>query len=601
MRVLWKIVRGFLVFIGFTVVALAVAGAISATRERGEPMPARAVLALSLYGTPQDEPVAPRWVDYFVPPEPSLSEVVEALHRGAADKRVTAFAARLAGGDYRWADVQELRAAIAAFRAAGKKTYVFAESYGDLYPGMAEYYLASAFDEIWVQPVGTVTITGFHAEVPYFKETLDRLGVTADILQKGDYKTAPESALREGMSEEQRATLHGIFASMMTDFFNGVAEGRKIPAARLGQLIDGAPYTADEAKERNLVDRVGYMDELIAQLVPDEKDERQGLVNAIDYLYEADRAPLNQILKEEKKLADTKRKNGSVALVYVSGLIISGDPYGEGPLMGERMAFADDISGAITQAALDDDIAAIILRVDSPGGSPSASEAIRRSVDLARQKGKYVVVSMGSEAASGGYWVSVDADRIYAQDGTLTGSIGVFGGKAVFAGLSEKIGVNWESVAMGGNADLWSPVHPYSDEGRAAVNRMLDDVYDAFIARVAKGRDFSPEVVEAMAGGRVWTGRQAKERGLIDEIGGLYQAMEDVAKKTGAAHVRDLDIILMPEPPEPMEEILSLFASSGQVREWFKPLTQAIVLQRNPSWSLVRMPSYQDVWRANGF
>jgi len=320
-------------------------------------------------------------------------------------------------------------------------------------------------------------------------------------------------------------------------------------------------------------------------------------VNALDYLYDASHENLNQVIKKESKLADKDKENNSVALVYVSGLIISDDPSGESAALGERMAYASDISGAITDAALDDSIAAIIVRVDSPGGSPSASEAIRRSIELAKSKGKYVVVSMGSEAASGGYWVSVDADKIYAQPGTLTGSIGVFGGKATFAGLSQKLGVNWDSVALGGNAGLWSPIHPYSDEGRASVSRMLDDVYDAFIARVAKGRSFSPEVVESMAGGRVWTGRQAMERKLIDAYGGLRQAKEDVAKKLGVADVKDLDLILMPEPGEPVEEILGMLAATGQVRNYFKPLVQAIVFERNPSWSAVRMPSEFQVWK----
>ena len=595
MHIIWKFIRGFLVLIGFSVVALAAYGAYS-MRDAHEPMPDKITLAYTFYGSPEDAPASSNpLVNYFMPGDPTLAEVTDALYAGAKDPNVVAFVAQLAGGDYRWPDVQEVREAIAAFRASGKKAYVFAESYGELYPGMAEYYLASAFDEIWLQPVGTVAITGFHAEVPYFKGLLDKLGIVPDIIHKGDYKTAPESALLEHMSEEQRTTLHQIMSSMMTDFFDGVASGRKIPAARLGQLIDGAPYTADEAKERNLVDRVGYMDQLMAQLIPDQKSETEGFVDAVDYLYDEDGPVLDKVLKEEKELTEKNHKKNAVALVYVSGLIVS-DDLGQGKMYGDKMALATDIGGAILDAADDEDISAIIVRVDSPGGSPSASEAIRRAIEVAKQKGKYVVVSMGSEAASGGYWVSVDADKIFAQSGTLTGSIGVFGGKAAFGALSEKAGVNWDSVALGENAGIWSPVTPYSDTGRASVNRMLDDVYDAFIARVAKGRNFAPDVVETMASGRVWTGRQAKERGLIDEIGGLRQAMADVAKKIGVKDVEGMEVILLPEDDRNIEEILGSMASPLGVTEWLKPLTQSLVLQRNPGWGVTRMDSGIQVW-----
>lgn len=591
MKKIWHVLRGFLVFIGVVVVALAGIGVWS-FRAAEPPLPAKIVLSYNFMGTPQDGPGAPQWLSSFMPVDPSLSEITDSLYLAARDKRVTAFVARLSDGDYDWADVQELQAAIAAFKAAGKKTYVYAESYGDLYPGMAEYYLASSFDEIWIQPMGSVAITGFHAEVPYVKKTLDLLGIQPDILQRGEYKTAPESALLEHMSDPQRQTLHAILSSMMTDFFETVAKGRNLPAARIGQLIDAAPYTADEAKERKLVDQVGYADQLMAQLVPDQKKDDEGFVDAADYLYGDSKKILNNLVKKEKKLADKKEKNGlSVALVYVSGMIVSGTT-GQSGFFGESMAYADDISQALLDAADDDNVGAIILRVASPGGSPAASETIRRAVEVAKSKGKYVVVSMGSEAASGGYWVSVDANRIFAQPGTLTGSIGVFGGKIGLGGMWNKAGVNWDSVELGANAGLWSQNRAYSDDGRAAVGRMLDQIYDGFIARVAKGRNFAPEVVESMAQGRVWTGRQAKERGLIDEIGGLHEAMVDVAKKLGVSDVSQLDIFTLPDAPSPLEDIMGFVSGGAQTLSPLKPLLKSYALATHPQWALVHAPSF---------
>ncbi len=604
MTKIWTFLRGILVAIGFSVVLLAFIGAWALKGEERR-LPDQIVLTYTFFGSPPDDGGDRSILAQFMPTEPSLMEVTDALYRAAGDKRVSALAVRLAAGNYDWADVQELRAAIAAFRAAGKKTYVYAESYGELYPGMAEYYLASAFEDIWIQPVGTVAITGFQAEVPYFKKTLEMVGVSPDIIQKGDFKTAPESALLEHMSDAQRETLHDILSSMMTDFFEGVSAGRKIPAARIGQLVDAAPYTAEEAKERGLVDHVGYLDQLTDMLMPedagDDKSAKGGkakpsreLVDAVDYLYADKGSPIDKVVRgEEKALKKKDTGDNTVALIYIGGLIVSDSGYDGGGAFGDRMAYASDIAHAIDDATENDDVKAIVLRVTSPGGSPSASETIRRAVEVARSKGKYVVVSMGAEAASGGYWVVVNAERIFAQPGTLTGSIGVFGGKASFAGLWPKLGVNWDSVTLGGNAGLWSPNQPYNAEQRQAISHMLDDVYDGFIDRVAKGRNFAPEVVEAMAQGRVWTGRQAKERGLVDEIGGLRQALEDVAKKIGVADVQDLDVIILPDAPSPIDGLMELVGQNVQAFGPVKDFLHMAIMARHPEWSVVRAPSFE--------
>lgn len=565
MKKLWVVLRGFLVLIGLCVVALAVFGALG-FRHENPPVPDRTVLTATWYGTPHDAPLPPGWVSRFVPVPPTLAEVTQALYRGARDPRVEALAVRLGAGDYNWAAVQDLRAAIAAFRAAGKKTYIYAESYGEMSPGMGMYYLASAFDQIWVQSMGGVEITGFHAEMPYFRSVLDKVGVTPDIIQKGRYKTAPENALLDSMSTAQRESIQGVLSSMMTDFFEGVAQGRHVPSVSIRSLIDNAPYGSKDALAAKLVDRVGYDDEFTKAVFP---DPGRAAVDAVDYLYRA---------AEPAVPADGK----SVAVVYVRGMILSGA--GDDGLAGADAAYADDIADAIDDAADDPSIAAIVLRVDSPGGSPSASETIRRAVVAAKAGGKYVVVSMGGVAASGGYWLSVDAERIFAQAGTLTGSIGVFGGKVSLAGLWDRLGVRWDGVSMGQNAGMASLNAPYTPTQRLAVNRMLDAIYQGFVTRVAQGRKMTPEAVEAVAQGHVWTGRQALDKGLVDEIGPLRAALAHIAARLNVPGGADgLDIVELPQPRDPLGEIRAIFMGGVRSFALLKPFLREAALAANPA------------------
>jgi len=594
MRILWKIIRFFLVLVGLFVVAIVGLG-VWAFHGKIEPrLPDRMALVYAFKGTPQDAPAKPGWLMQFGGAEPTLSEVTSAIARAATDDRVTSLAVQLQAGAYDWAAVQELQAAIKTFRDAGKMAYVYADSYGDLYPGMAEYYLASSFDEIWLQPVGNVAITGFAIEQPYIKAALERLGIVAEVTQRGDYKTAPEGFIREHMSDQERETWHGIMSSMMTDFFDGVSKGRNLPIDRIGQLIDGAPYTADEAKDRKLVDVVGYQDELIDKISPGVKKNGEDIVNLVDY-YDSSSSLLKTVKAgavrqpAQGKSKDIKGNGKSVALVYVTGMILPGSGMDRGPF-ADPAAMADDIAWDIQDAANDDDVGAIVVRVDSPGGSPSASETIRRAIEVAKGKGKYVVVSMGSTAASGGYWVSVDADKIYAMPGTLTGSIGVFGGKPDLSAMWGKLDVNWDSVKLGANAGMWSPNRSYDTEGRAAVDRMMDDIYDGFIARVAKGRGFSEDVVEAMAQGRVWTGRQAKERGLVDGLGGLEVAFDDVAGHLGIARA-DMDVYVLPDGGNPLEQMLGFISGGTKIFSIFRQLSSVLMLHENPEWGIALAPN----------
>ncbi len=495
--------------------------------------------------------------------DPTLMDVTIALRTAAKDDSVKAFIARISDGAYGYTEVMELSQAVKDFRKSGKKAYAYSTSFGDFGNGMLEYYLALAFDEIWLQPLGQVSLTGFQAEVPYFRSALDKLGVQAQIFQRKDFKTAPESALRNDMTEANRISLNGILTAYKKAFEDAVVEsGRAIDISHFAKALGGAPIPEADAKTYGYVDVIGYVDELVENLGNAHGIDIKAYRNLLGYEFTVPQEDkgglLSGLLSADKQ--DKEYKN--IALIFIEGAIM---PTGEGAsaapyaMLGGTPVSALEISGEIKNAADREDIAAIVLRVNSPGGSPTASETIRRAVIYAQNKGKTIVVSMGEAAASGGYWIVTDADYIMAYPVTLTGSIGVFGGKLVLQDLWNKIGVNWETVVLegfGGNG-LWSQNRPYTESEAVSINRMMDDIYNGFVARVVEGRLMSAEDVERVAQGRVWSGQDAVEQGLVDKIGGLEDTLVEVAAMLEVK--RDhLGVIIMPEPLSPLQSFLRM-------------------------------------------
>ncbi|MGA4991913.1 signal peptide peptidase SppA [Nonomuraea bangladeshensis] len=447
-----------------------------------------------------------------------LADVIGGLRRARQDSRVKGLVVKIGGPPLGLAMVQELREAVLHFRASGKLTVAFAETFGEFAGGTVPYYLASAFERVYLQPSGDVGLTGVAVEQRFLKGALGKLGVGYEVGQRHEYKTAANTFTQDHMTEPHRESIGRIVESITETMIDGIADGRRLDPEKVRELIDRGPFTAGEAQEAGLVDGLAYRDE-----VYDELKRAAGAEASLLYVSRYARAAA--VRKLPHPGAD------GIALVHGIGMIKSGRS-GRSPLGGGGAMGSDTISAALRAARRDEHVKAVVFRVDSPGGSYVASDTVWREVVLTR-KVKPVIVSMGDLAASGGYFVSMAADVIVAQPGTLTGSIGVYGGKPVFADLLQRMGISTEMVAEGANAGMFSPSRAFSPEQWERVNAWLDRIYDDFVGKVASSRDLSRERTHELARGRVWTGADARANGLVDELGGLEDALALARKRAG--------------------------------------------------------------------
>lgn len=433
---------------------------------------------------------------------PTARDVVDTLDRAATDRRVAGLVARLGAPPGGLADAQELRDAVDRFRATGKFAVAHADTFGELSAGNAGYYLAAGFDEILLQPSGDVGLVGIAAELNFVREALDRLGVSVQVERRWEYKSAPERLTERGLSPPARESLGRLVESQFDQLVAGVADGRGLAAERVRELVDSGPVLGPDACQAGLVDALGYRDDAI------ERARRR-----------ADGGPLVTLSAYR---ARRRRRGAAVAVIDCSGVIVRGRPRG---LAGRGTVGAEALAAAVRRAAADRKVRALLLRIDSPGGSYVGSDTVWREIVRARENGTPVVASMGNVAASGGYFLAAAADRIVAHGVTVTGSIGVIGAKAVVSGLKEKLGIDTDDVHAGANALISSSSRPWDDAQRRLVRRWLDRAYDDFTAKVAQGRDLGPERVDEVARGRAWTGADAAERGLVDALGGYHTAL----------------------------------------------------------------------------
>ena len=438
----------------------------------------------------------------------TLRGLLDALIRAGDDARVKGLYARLGGDTLGLATCQEVRDAVRDFRAKGKFAIGFADSFGEFGPGTRPYYLATAFDEIWLQPLGSLGLIGLHSEMPFFRGMLDKLGIVPSFAHREEYKTATNALTETAMTGPQREQVEDLLGASEGQIVGGIAAARNLSAEQVTALIDRGPFVADEALAAHLVDRLGYRDEALARA-----RERAGSGGKF--------VALSRYLDGAGKPHDSGPK---IALIYGTGMITAGGSSGSS-LLGAGEFTARKLARAFRQATDDHEVRAILFRIDSPGGSAVASESIWREVVRARDLGKPVVVSMGDVAGSGGYYVAAPADKIVAQPGTLTGSIGILAGKVVVADLLKKLGITSDAAARGANADMFSEFADFSPAGRERLNAFLDDVYRGFKAHVAAGRHLSADQVEGAAKGRVWSGEEAKQKGLVDELGGYDVAL----------------------------------------------------------------------------
>jgi protease-4 len=490
---------------------------------------------------------------------PHLHRLIERIDKAAQDQRVKALVLQIESPAIGRARGDEIRAAIARFRAAGKP--VTAHLVGG---SPVAYCVALACDSIAMPPAATLEITGVRAEMMFFKSILDRFGVKAEILQVGEFKGAGEPLTRDSMSPQLRAQYEAFVGDLFEQLVARVTEGRKLPVEKARDLIDVGVFTPDQARAAGLIDAVAYEDEAIDAVAKRARIEEPKV--ARDYAerkMDADFSGLGGLVKLVEMLSGQKPdrpagKGKRIAIVHLTGEIREGK--GKDDLLGGAAAGSETVIKAVREAALDETVAAIVLRIDSPGGSALASDLIWREV---KRAGKPVVASLSDIAASGGYYVAVAADRIVAAPGTLTGSIGVVGGKVAIGPGLEKVGVRTEAVSKGRNAGWMSMSDPFTDSEREAFLGTMKDVYRLFTTKVAAGRKLDIEKVAALAEGRVFTGRMAKEAGLVDRLGTLDDAVDEARQLAGIAADEKLERLLLPEPRGLFEDLLGAAGGAG--------------------------------------
>jgi protease-4 len=482
-----------------------------------------------------DDPVA--WLVHR--DKPTLLDTVDALEKAAGDPRVAGLVATLGSAPLGVAQVQEVRDAVIAFRARGKPAIAYAETFGEAGPGNGSYYLASAFDEVWLQPSGDVGLTGLIFEAPFVRGTLDKLGVRPRMDHRYEYKNAMNFFTERKFTAAHREATEKAIGSWFGQVVRGIAEGRKLGADDVRALIDRGPFLGREAVDARLLDGVGYRDEVFERARA-KAGQGAELLFLGEYLRRAGRP---------------HQKGQTVALIHGVGAVQRGRSRVD-PLSGAAAMGSDSVTAAFRAAVADEDVKAILFRVDSPGGSYVASDAIWRETVRARQKGKPVIISMGNVAASGGYFVAMSADKIVAQPGTITGSIGVLAGKMITTGLWDKLGVSWDEVHTSANATMWTGTRDYTPSEWARFQAWLDRIYTDFTSKVAEGRKMPRERVLEVAKGRIWTGEDAKGLGLVDELGGYAAALRLAKQAARIPEGEDVTLQVYPRPKSPVELML---------------------------------------------
>lgn len=480
---------------------------------------------------PETLPYAPF---LFADAGPSFTQLVQGISRAAGDPRIQALHLRVGDTRLGWARAREFRDEVLRFREAGKRVTASVE-----YGGLMDYYLASAAGRIHMHPRGQLGLFGISMEVMFFAGLLEKLGIEAQFEAIGPYKTSPDVFTGSEMSAEHREQLESLGEEFRAALAAAVAESRGLTPEDADRLLADGPYTGSRALASGLVDVLSYHDEI-------KEDVGDELVGIADYVTSG----------------RPGRTGGEVriAVVHVDGTILPGRSRED--LAAGRVAGAETVAGALAWAEEEASVDAVVLRVSSPGGSDSASDTIWRAADRVRAV-KPVVASFGDTAASGGYWVSTAARRVVAEPLTVTGSIGVFVGKFSIGELLEKIGLAAEVVSAGGKPSWLSPSRPLDEQDLERLREGATEIYRAFLERVAAAREMTTAEVDAIGQGRVFTGRQALEAGLVDELGGLRHAARVAATEAGFPPEATLELVSLPEPPSLAEAIEAEFRAGG--------------------------------------
>jgi protease-4 len=533
------IITGIIVVLAL-VAFIAIAVLINALRGSEPRVADNSVLVLKVQGELPD----------FVPEDPmrrlfggddsSLSNLLTQIKKAKVDKRISAILLEIDMSGAGWGKADEIRDAIADFRTSGKPAYAYME-----YGMNKEYYIATSCEKIFVAPSGDLFINGLAADVMFFRGSLDKLGIEPDVFQIGKYKNAPDQFTRKNMSDAHKEVMNSILDDIYGRMVNTIATSRRKTPDEVRAIIDSAPIRAPQAKAQGLIDGANFRDEVESELrrrLGYKDSDKLNTITGSDY---------RDIKPESLGLNQGER----IAVIYASGTIGSGRS-NDGPY-GDQSVGSDTVSKAIRDAAEDKSIKAIVLRVDSPGGSSYASDIIWHAVEVAKQQ-KPVVISMSDVAASGGYYIACNANKIIAEPSTITGSIGIFAGKPVMKGFYDWLGITNEYVMRGKLAGMFRETEKFTPEERAKFEEMIKSTYyDEFVPKVAKGRGRDAEYIDSIAQGRVWMGSQAKERGLVDEFGGLDKAVEVAKGLASIPAEKGIQRVIMPYPRTFFEELFN--------------------------------------------
>ncbi|MDB5365358.1 MAG: signal peptide peptidase SppA [Rhodospirillales bacterium] len=558
-----RYVVGFFATIGVLFVLLlavmfwGVSNLKNVTQHPAKPIPSIAVLQLDLKGEIAEPSPAPELPLPFGARAAKLRDLVVAIDRARTDDRIKGIVLHVGSAQLRMAQAQELRDALQRFRDRGKFAIAHADSWA--VGGDSAYLLATGCDEVWMQPMGELRATGWNREFEFYKGLLEKVGVNFEVSKRKEYKSAGDQFTETKLPPAVRENYETLGKDLTQQLVDGIATGRKIEPDSVRQAMARMPLFGDEAKDGHFIDQLGHADEADSAAL-----KRAGAGAQFVKYDQFRRQPEPPSRPEATK----------IAVIYAIGVIA---PFGAPDFSGDSIVTPDTMRKAFETAIDDKAIKAIVLRVDSPGGEVVAGESIRRLVLRAKESGKKIVVSMGSVAASGGYWISMDADKIVAEPATITGSIGVLAERPDAQALLDKLGVTVDQVKTT-DAPIMSLARPASAQERERRNASLDRIYASFVDGVAKGRKLSPDKVEAIARGRVWTGKQAKDVGLVDELGGLDVALRVTRQELGLPTDSPLVATVLPERRSPLEELLRYMRGENEA------------VARLASWASVAQP-----------
>lgn len=587
---IWRIFAGLirligrlisLLFLAFFLIPLIVVFWMYMQEGREPEIQPDTVLVIPMNGRVSDGPGIDETTQLLLGEEiQTRQEIVRNIRKAAHDSRIIATLLKIDGFSANLTTTLEIREELLKFKDSGKPVFAYMTD-----AGMGIYLLASVADTIYMPPSGDIFIRGLRAEVPFYKEMFERIGVTPEFVAIGEYKTAPQIFTMDHLSDEYREVLEDLLDTYYSTYIQKVAESQDVPLAQVRTWIDGGLYAAQEALELGMIDELLYESQLEDRLqeVLGLKEEESIPEETDDALQEEDNVEETESVQPpaDGSVAsgnDTAEEPGlqtvmhsqyarvnieapglhntgeKIALVYASGTIVSGKG---SPTSGQTIG-ADTMTELLKSLAEDEEIKGIILRIDSGGGSALASDRIRNSVQDATQK-KPVIVSMADAAASGGYMIAAPADNIVAYPVTVTGSIGIFGGKFSLEGLADLVGVNIEIVQRGRNAGLFTSSQVHTEEEQERFRQFIQQGYDSFLANVAKGRQMTPDAVDEIAQGRIWMGMQAAELGLVDTLGGLETAITLIKEKLEIPEQDDVQLVSFPRQENPLEYFLQLF------------------------------------------